>query len=286
MASSDDVDEAGGLSQEPDATLDTVERAMVEVVAAPSAAVFTEGAQVGRYVLGARLGSGAMGVVWAAHDPQLDRKVALKILRRSVRGPAGSEAAARAAREARALARLVHPNIVAVHDGGLDGETLYVVMEYVDGVTLRAYLAAERRSFDTIVDVFVQAGAGLAAAHDAGLVHRDFKPDNVLVGHDGRVRVADFGLAQIAGTADTPDVVGTPGFMAPEQLDRGDVDQRADQFAFAVSWWAAAYEIAPFSGATLAERRASIEAGPRVGDRGVPRWLHAILPAGIKVVVA
>ncbi len=213
-----------------------------------------EASAVGRYRILERLGAGGMGVVFAAYDPQLDRRVALKLLRPGAFAELGSdEARARWIREARALARLSHPNVVAVHDSGALGSTLFIAMELVDGCTLRQWWTAERRSPAQIVDVLCLAGRGLAAAHARGLVHRDFKPENVLIGRDGRVFVTDFGLARPVGgpsaPADAPAgapeeaasvtrtgaLLGTPGYMAPEQSARHPADFRTDQYAFCVT---------------------------------------------------
>ena len=156
------------------------------------------GDEVGRYVVLELVGEGAMGRVYAAYDPVLDRKVALKLLHPLVDGPDGQQ---RLLREAKALAKVAHPHLVAVHDAGTFQDSVFLAMEFVDGQTLRAWLAADKRSADEVLDAFLQAGRGLAAAHAAGLVHRDFKPENVLVGRDGRVRVSDFGLARELGAA-------------------------------------------------------------------------------------
>ena len=158
---------------------------------------FDRGEILGRYLVLDRLGSGGMGVVYTAYDPQLDRKVALKLLRIKVIGrQRRREAHQRLVREAQALARLNHPNVVAVHDIGEVGDRIFLAMEYVEGQDLKAWLAQQERTWQQIVETFVQAGKGLAAAHDAGLLHRDFKPANVLLGLDGRARVLDFGLAR------------------------------------------------------------------------------------------
>ncbi|MGE0401304.1 MAG: protein kinase [Kofleriaceae bacterium] len=186
---------------------------------------WTPGGQLGRYVLLARLGAGGMGVVYSAYDPELDRRVAVKVLRRTRAGDQLRE-------EARAIAKLSHPNVIAVHDvGEADGE-VFVAMEHVDGQTVRDWMRTPRPTAE-ILDVFVQAGRGLAAAHAAGLVHRDVKPSNIIVGADGRARVLDFGLAQL----DAPEgvIAGTPRYMAPEQKRGDKVDARADQYAFAAS---------------------------------------------------
>ena len=203
--------------------------ATIEEVAATDES-WNPGGQLGRYVLLARLGVGGMGVVYAAYDPELDRRVALKVLRRARAGDQLRE-------EARAIARLAHPNVVAVHDVGNAGDELFVAMEYVDGVTVRDWLVTKRTPA-AIIDVFVQAARGLAAAHRVGLVHRDIKPSNIMIGSDGRARVLDFGLARAADDHDA-NVAGTPAYMAPEQ-ERGErIDARADQFAFCVSLWEA-----------------------------------------------
>ena len=152
---------------------------------------------VSRYVIVSRLGAGAMGVVYAAYDPELDRKVALKLVRPSAAiGGGMSEGPARLLREAQALAKLNHPAVVSIHDVGTFGEQVWISMEFVEGKTLTDWIAAAPRSWREVVEVMRAAGRGLAAAHEAGLLHRDFKPDNVMLGVDGRVRVMDFGLAR------------------------------------------------------------------------------------------
>jgi tetratricopeptide (TPR) repeat protein len=161
-----------------------------------------------------------MGVVYAAHDPELARDVALKVLRPGI----GDRDAL--LREARAIAQLSHPNVIAIHDVTADGA---IAMELVDGTTLTRWLAARPRSWPEVRDVLVQAGRGLGAAHAAGIVHRDIKPDNILVGRDGRTRVTDFGLANLAGAV----LAGTPAYMAPEQR-QGHADARSDVYSFCV----------------------------------------------------
>ena len=190
--------------------------------AAPKPAAPGPGERLGRYLLLRPLGAGAMGVVHAAYDPVLDRKVAIKLLRggRGVRD------------EAKALARLAHPNVIAVHEvGEADGREL-IVMEHVDGLTLSAWLDERPRRWREVVRVLAGAAHGLAAVHDAGLVHRDIKPSNILVGADGRARIGDFGLA--VGAAAAGEVAGTPRFLAPEAA-AGHADARSDQFAFGVT---------------------------------------------------
>ncbi|MCA9697244.1 MAG: protein kinase, partial [Myxococcales bacterium] len=212
-----------------------------------------------RYQLLRRLGAGAMGIVFEARDPELERLVALKLLHPLPPGSA-ADPQDRLLREARAMARLAHPNVVAVYDVGRLDEQLFLTMELVEGPTLREWLAARARSRAEILAVFVGAGRGLAAAHGEGLVHRDFKPDNVLIGRDDRPRVTDFGLALVGREADpatgaTPrltetttlrlthvpgtstedasgtgpvSLVGTPAYMAPEQWRGAPADARSD----------------------------------------------------------
>ncbi len=206
------------------------------------------------------LGHGAMGVVYLAHDRRLDRDVAIKLAREK-----SPIAIARSSREAVALARLSHPNVVTIHQvGELDGR-VYVAMEYVAGTTARAWV--ERRSPREIIALYLAVGEGLAAAHAAGLVHRDFKPDNVLVGDDGRARVADFGLARTHGDDGT--IAGTPAYMAPEQAGGELVDARADQFAFCASLWEALFGTRDFE---------KPEAPPR---SGVARHVEVALRRGL-----
>jgi tetratricopeptide (TPR) repeat protein len=193
------------------------------------------GGQLARYVLLARIGVGGMGVVYSAYDPELDRRVALKLLRRARPGDELRD-------EARAIAKLSHPNVVAVHDVGRVDGIAFVAMEYVAGVTLREWLA-ESRSPAAILDAFVQAGRGLAAAHAVGLVHRDVKPSNIMIDRDGRARVLDFGLA-LDGHGQG-DRAGTPGYMAPEQTRGELVDARADQFSLCVALWEALAGVRP-----------------------------------------
>jgi serine/threonine protein kinase/tetratricopeptide (TPR) repeat protein len=158
--------------------------------------VLKRGAAIGRYVVLGRVGFGAMGEVYGAYDPELDRKLAIKLLRvRNLNGTAGDRN--RLLREARAIARLSHPNIVVVHDVGSIGDRVFIAMEFVEGTTLRVWMHAEPRRWRDVLRVFVAAGRGLECAHAAGLVHRDFKPENVMVGRDGRVRVMDFGLVRL-----------------------------------------------------------------------------------------
>ena len=269
---------------------------------AEAAPTLQPGAVLGRYVVLSLLGQGGMSVVYLAYDPQLDRRVALKLVRLEILGATGKQ---RLLREAQALARLSSPYVVPVYDVETVGDQLFVAMEYVEGQTLRQWLN-EPKPWKVILRTLRDAGRGLAAAHAAGLVHRDFKPDNVLLGRDGRVRVLDFGLARTAAEliergdesprpveqsspgphpplASDPSllatpvtrfgqVIGTPGYMAPEQASQGKTDARADQFAFCVVLFEALWRRKPFD--------ESQKAGPTaetVVDRGDggPKHLRA-----------
>ncbi|HEY3448990.1 MAG TPA: tetratricopeptide repeat protein [Myxococcales bacterium] len=243
---------------------------------APPPAPPGEGApqRLGRHLLLDVLGSGAMGVVYRAYDPQLDRKVALKLLRQD-RQPDGAERRAHLLREAQAMARVAHPNVIAVHDVGEHGGDIFLAMELVEGPTLRKWLAAQPRSREEIVATFLQAGHGLAAAHAAGLVHRDFKPENVIVGPGGRPRVTDFGLA-LAGAV----FAGTPAYMSPEQLTGRATDARSDQFGFCVALWEALEGSRPFVGASLPELKDSVERALPDSPQ-TPAWLRRVLEKGL-----
>ena len=223
------------------------------------------GASIGRFLVLGALGVGGMGMVLSAYDPHLDRKVALKLLRGDVwRGGRASQGHDALVREAQAMARLTHPNVVAVYEVGFSDKGAYVVMEQVEGTTLRAWLAMTKRRWDEILDVLVAAGAGLDAAHRAGIVHQDFKPENVLVGVDGRPRVSDFGLAGIAAVG-----AGTQGYMAPEQQAGERVDARADQYAYCVTVWQALQGERPPPDAALP------------ASRSAPAWVYRALARGL-----
>ncbi len=202
--------------------------------------------RLGRLVLLDRIGSGAMGTVFAAYDPRLDRKVAVKIVRTS-----GAEVNARVLAEARALGKLVHPNVVAIHDAGEVDDAINIVMELAPGVPLRTWFAGGRDWRD-VVRVLREAAIGIAAAHRAGLVHRDIKPDNILVGDD-RTRVVDFGLAHDRAAGEDTTSAGTPSYMAPEQLADEAATEASDQFAFGVTLFEALYGARPHTGATRDE---------------------------------
>ncbi len=254
--------------------------------------------RVGRYALLEQIGAGGMGVVFAAYDPDLDRKIAVKFLRPEVGGAEGTE---RLLREAQAMARLSHPNVATAYDvGTVDGQ-VFVAMEYVDGTTLREWLESpDERDWDEVWEVFRQAALGLQAAHDADIVHRDFKPSNVLIDRDGNAVVTDFGLARSAGAVPSEDldsataldspltltgcIVGTPRYMPPEQ-HRGEVtDARGDQFSFCVALYQAVYGEHPFGGVDVMSLVAAVISGdlrePPAGSP-VPARLRRVLVRGL-----
>jgi serine/threonine protein kinase len=229
-------DSGDGLRAGPN--LDPLELAVAQ--ARVEAAMFgnAERVALGRYQLSEKLGAGGMGVVWGAWDPELERHVAIKLVQAGTDGT-------RILGEGQALAKLSHPNVVAVHDVGTIGDQIYVVMEWVRGKTLRA--ACEGRDRRAVLRIYREAGAGLAAVHAAGLVHRDFKPENAIVGDDGRVRILDFGLATTAGGSGA---AGTPRYMAPEQ-ERGAATPASDQYAFCAALREALGKLPPWIAAIV-----------------------------------
>ncbi|HVG61135.1 MAG TPA: protein kinase [Hyalangium sp.] len=267
------------------------------------------GLRIGRYVIDRVLGQGGMGAVYLAHDPELDRRVAIKLLHPAM--SANPDNRARLLREAQAMARVHHPHVVTVHDVVTWEGQLFVAMEYVEGTTLREWMRA-KRSVHQILDMFRKAGEGLAAAHAAGLIHRDFKPGNVLIGEDGKVQVSDFGLARSAGTAPEPVtseepgesgtqsaallrqdltqaglVMGTLGYMAPEQMLVQPVDARCDQFSFCVTLYEALYGVRPFMGKDATALVHAIHdqvLQPPVSRLPVPPWVHEVVLRGLNML--
>ncbi|HSN29942.1 MAG TPA: serine/threonine-protein kinase [Kofleriaceae bacterium] len=276
------------------------------------------GDAIGRFVVLGVLGVGGMGVVYSAYDPHLDRKVAIKLLTAEA-ATASADAHTRLLREAQAMAKIHHPNVIVVHEVGTLGEQVYVAMEFADGGTLRDWLSAKPRELREVLDVFTQAGRGLAAAHAAGLVHRDFKPDNVLLSQDGTARVTDFGLVGVMSDTEhdtvrepkisepelrdelsksvrstpltedltrTGAIMGTPRYMAPEQFRGAAATDRTDQFAFCVALYEALYGERPFAGGSYAELCTNVLTGellpPPKGTK-VPGWLRKVLLRGLSI---
>jgi dipeptidyl aminopeptidase/acylaminoacyl peptidase len=261
------------------------------------------GDTVGRFVVEARIGAGAMGSVYSAHDPELHRRVAIKILHAHGSAALAESHAARMRREAQAMARLSHPNVVAVYDVGTFRQRVFLAMEYVDGPTLRVWLERRKRSWQEVLEAFEQAGRGLAAAHAAALVHRDFKPDNVLVGDNGCIKVTDFGLARLVeagpgssrrdgvstGKEDAPVLTrtgmlaGTPAYMSPEALAGGEVDAISDVFSFSVALYEGLYGRRPFVGTTVAQLLDATtgQAITDPHDGTVPAWLRRAVLCGL-----
>jgi tetratricopeptide (TPR) repeat protein/predicted Ser/Thr protein kinase len=262
-------------------------------------------ARVGRYRVLRELGRGGMGVVYAGFDDELSRPVAIKLVLGS--GKLGSPARARMSREAQAMAQLSHPNVVQIYDAGEHEGELYLAMELVHGRTLDEWVAelgpaaVRSKRWREIVEVFVAAGRGLAAAHAAGLVHRDFKPGNVLVG-EGVVKVGDFGLArgddELPGATaavdeqaiaavrlserltETGALVGTPAYLAPEQLASRASSVASDQFSFAVALYEALFDERPFAGDDFASLAANLLAGRRrsvPAGTAVPTWVIVVI---------
>jgi predicted Ser/Thr protein kinase len=265
--------------------------------AAPTAgaAPLRAGDVLGRYVISGVLGSGGMGVVYVAEDPRLGRRVALKLLHPTL-AEATEDQQRRLLREAQAMARLSHPNVLPVFDLGTEGGQVFLAMEFIEGPTLAEWLRQRERPWREILGLFLEAGRGLAAAHQAGLVHRDFKPANVLVGTDGRPRVTDFGLVRVGASSEeslaqaaprvaespltqTGTVAGTPAYMSPEQLAGRPVDARGDQFSFCVALYEALQGVRPFAAAAPAEHRWTLrrpERSPRL-----PGYVRAALARGL-----
>jgi serine/threonine protein kinase len=259
----------------------------------------------GRYVVQRQVGAGRMGIVYEAFDPVLSRKVAVKVLTKEFAAD-GDGLPPRLLREAKALARLAHPNVVVVHDVGKAQGRLFLAMDYVDGTTLHEWVRREPRGWKEVLEVYLQAARGLAAAHEAGVVHRDFKPANVLVGREGRAYVTDFGLARIArddafeetwaGDARDEDaadstrtrdgaLVGSPAYMAPEVMCGAAADAQSDLFSFAVSLWRALFGTRPFVGSSLRDLCDAVVEGrvvPVPGEAPVPSGVRDILLRGLR----
>jgi serine/threonine protein kinase len=291
---------------------------------APDLSLPTESQRIGRFMVLHKLGAGGMGVVYAAYDDALDRKVAIKIM--YPREDGGGRPTTRLRREAQAMAKLSHPNVVQVFEVGEYEKRLFLAMEFVQGQTLDAWQGGDdagmddapapaqpqRRAWREIVSMHLQAGHGLAAAHGAGLVHRDYKPSNVIVSQDGRARVLDFGLARQGDTSEhvaparpeqafadsisgpnpleqsvTMDgaILGTPRYMSPEQINGQAIDARSDQFSFCVALFEALYGVNPFASPSLGARILRImnnAVAPPPAETEVPAWVHAAVVRGLR----
>jgi serine/threonine protein kinase len=266
-------------------------------VTRPEDMALAPGTRIGRFVVQGLLGAGAMGVVHLAQDLELGRPVALKCVRPD--DPEVERAQERLRREARAMAQLSDPNVVRVHDIVVHEGRVYVAMELIDGVSLAAWLAQKRRSWREVLEAFVQAGRGLAAAHEVGLVHRDFKPENVMRDRRGRVCVTDFGLACPSGPAGNGDrsstpgheacgsgdrwvtsreIAGTPDYMAPEQATGEPADPRSDQFSFCVALYEALFGDDPL------RIRGLVAPEPSASE--VPSWVRTVLLRGLRALPA
>ena len=286
---------ASGLDLGAMARMASMRQAMFGVTAPP--------VRIARFVLLEALGAGGMGIVYAAHDPHLDRRIALKVVKPDA--ARGRKDEARLVREAQAMARLSHPNVVQIHEVGVWEERVYIAMELVPGRTLAAWLASGGHDWRAIVGAFIEAGRGLAAAHSVGIVHRDFKPENVLCGDDGRVRVTDFGLArgelETDRSAAEPDpadavaglaaasltasgaVAGTPAYMAPELFLGQGATAASDQFSFCVALYHALHGLRPFAGGDRAALMAAVLAARRQEPERmrIPGQVHRALVRGL-----
>jgi tetratricopeptide (TPR) repeat protein/predicted Ser/Thr protein kinase len=271
------------------------------------------GTEIGRFVVLGLIGRGAMGEVYVAHDPELDRKIAIKLLRAEA-GDSDAGATSRFIREAQAAAKVSDPNVVVVYDVGTFAGRVFIAMELIEGHTLTYWLQRKQRAMREILRVFLAAARGLAAAHERGVIHRDFKPDNVMVTNDGQVRVVDFGLAGFgpddavavaahpgAATPPAPDpltrsrevplgltqkgaILGTPAYMSPEQFQGARADARTDQFSFCVALYEALYRLRPFSGSTLRMLTENVVSGrirPIVDGSLVPASIRRTLSRGL-----
>src|SRR5688572_15209629 len=270
------------------------------VSGSPGDAAIGSARVVGRYKIVARIGTGGMATVWSARDDELDRTVAVKLVRAPRRD---ADVRARMLREAQAMAALSHPHVVQVYDVGVAGDDVWIAMELVSGRTLTQWLGEAPRAWPDVVAAFCHLGRGLAAVHDAGLVHRDFKPHNAMIDDTGRVRLIDFGLARDEGSASlkshdeaddgaasrddtltaTGVVMGTPAYMSPEQVEGRAASAASDQFSFCVALFEALHGARPFVGhdrkalmQAIAQGR--IDAG---GRRPIPGWLEAAVRRGL-----
>ncbi len=273
-------------------------------------AVIEKGVAVGRYLVIEQIGSGGMGVVYSAYDPQLDRKIALKFLHhRFVAAEVDGVGQARLLSEARSLAKLAHPNVVTIHDAGLYDGRIFLATEFLAGPTLHELRKAGESEWSKVLSLYQQAGRGLAAAHRAGLVHRDFKPGNVMLDDHGRAKVMDFGLAKaLQETSFSEDgedqgveewqseeiwsspqtysglVMGTPAYMSPEQIEQQPATERSDQYSFAVALFECLYGVRPFRAKTPGRMLARIREGAATHiptDSKVPAHIREVILRGL-----
>lgn len=301
----------GGSAAAQRARLDEAHTVPVSGTTQPStpqpAALLLPGTVVDRYILVDHLGSGGLGDVYKAYDPELDRRIAIKVLRSSVleAEKALGLSRDRLRREAQALAKLHHPNVVAVYDVGEHGAESFIAMAFAEGLPLHRWAESQSPGWSRVRDVFLDAGRGLAAAHAAGLVHRDFKPENVVVGDGDSVIVLDFGLARAATVAfdETPlldptegadssllhrevtgqeVLLGTPAYMAPELFRRTAPSHASDQFALCVSMYRTLFGAYPFARGSVPEYLKAVESGTlSIPESTVPRWLIRVLTRGM-----
>ena len=274
----------------------------------------SKGSRLGRYILLDDLGEGGMGQVFIAFDTELERKIAIKLLHPQTESILAEQNYKRLYREAKAMARLSHPNVVSIYDvGQTDDGQPFLAMEYIQGETLKQWIRSESRSLEACYTAFLQAGQGLQAAHEAGLIHRDFKPANVLLGQDGQFRVTDFGLARGNIVTEPPPtrstsneesesyqsgpkswetsftetgyILGTPAYMSPEQFDGHTTDEQSDQFSFCVALFEAVYGKRPFSSRTPEKRMTAhleVQSGQSPSGQTIPGWLKRILQKGLQ----
>ncbi|PRQ05286.1 Serine/threonine-protein kinase PK-1 [Enhygromyxa salina] len=314
----DGTDDSGGLSIDAGQPASGLETLLSTGASSAEVRLDEDPVHIARFVVLRRVGQGGMGVVYAAYDNELDRRLAIKLVHLA---RARADTRARVRREAQAMARLSHPNVVQVYEVGEHEGQVFVAMEFVTGPTLAEWareLEPGPGRWRAIVDKYVDVGRGLAAAHDAHIVHRDFKPANAIVGDDGRVRVLDFGIArapaEAAAARDAPApvepkatddprpdgpsdrgglddpmstpltmtgaLVGTPAYMSPEQFQRGAVDARSDQFSFCVALYEALYRERPFSGDTPATLMCAVLSGDTR-----PPPAHAEVPGWVREIV-
>jgi len=247
----------------------------------------------GRYEIQKELGKGAMGVVYQAHDPQIDRMVALKVLRQD--RVAGEDFVRRFLKEAQAIGRLTHPNIVTVYDVGEDQDTIYIAMEFLDGQTMNEIFRETQPDLEKIIDIGAKVANALDYSHKRGIIHRDIKPSNIMLTQDGQVKITDFGVARIENP-DAPqmtqsgEILGTPNYMSPEQVKGETVDGRSDLYSLGIILYELSTGRRPYGGKNLAsifnailqeEPVSPMDVEPFV-SRGLPSTLSTVLLKSIE----